>query len=63
MTPKQTKTIVFEGSSSYNRSAYLEFVGDTVIFDDSGGEYGPIEFNINLLVDALEIHNKKLNKK
>jgi len=59
MKSKKTKTTVIKLDLAHNRSAYLEFVDNTVIFDDSDGEYGPIEFDINLLVDALEEHAKK----
>lgn len=52
------KTPIFKGEANYDRRAYIEFDGDKVRFDCSEEEYGPIEFDINLLVDALEIHAK-----
>lgn len=49
-------TPVFKGEGKYASPAYMEFDGGKVRFDCSDEEYGPIEFDINLLVDALEIH-------
>lgn len=51
-------TPIFKGDANYSRQAYIEFDGGKVRFDCSDEEYGPIEFDINLLVDALEIHAK-----
>lgn len=51
-------TPVFKGEAKYSRPAYMELDGGKVRFDCSDKEYGPIEFDINLLVDALEIHAK-----
>lgn len=50
------ETKVFKGDAKHSRSAYLNLVDNKVIFDDSDGEYGPIEFDIELLVDAFELH-------
>lgn len=49
-------TPVFKGDANYSRGSYMVLDGGKVRFDCSDGEYGPIEFDINLLVDALEIH-------
>lgn len=49
-------TKVFNGEAKHSRMAYIEFDGGTVRFDCSDEEYGPIEFDINILVDALEKH-------
>lgn len=59
MENKKIITTVFSGDAAYSRHAYLDFVGDKVVFDNSDEEYGPIEFDINLLVDALELHAKR----
>lgn len=56
------ETKVFESDARYSRSAYLKFVDNKVIFDDSDEEYGPIEFDIELLIDALEVHAYKCIK-
>jgi len=56
---QQVETKVFEGDASYSRRAYLKFIDNKVQFDDSDGEYGPIEFDIELLVDALDLHANK----
>lgn len=58
-TSLNTETKVFQGNAAYNRNAYLKFVNNKVIFDNSDEEYGPIEFDINLLIDALLVHSKK----
>ena len=50
------KSIIYKGKASWGRSAYIEIVDDKVIFDCSDGEYGPIEFDIELLTEALSKH-------
>lgn len=50
------KTPIFKGEGHYGRQAFIELDGNVVRFDCSDGEYGPIEFDIKILVDALEIH-------
>jgi len=50
------KTPIFKGEAKYSRQAYIELDGNVVRFDCSDEEYGPIEFDIKILVDALEIH-------
>jgi hypothetical protein len=52
----QTKTEVFTEKAAHNRNAYIEFVDDKVIFDCSDGEYGPIEFDIEILIEKLDLH-------
>jgi len=52
------KTLIFKGEAKYSRQAYMEFDGDKVRFDCSDEEYGPIEFDINILVDVLYKHQK-----
>ena len=49
-------TEVYKGEAEWGRLAYLKLVDQNVIFDCSDGEYGPIEFNINLLNEALGKH-------
>lgn len=53
-------TTVFKTEARYNRTAHLDFYEDKVIFDCSDGEYGPIEFPIELLEDALHAHKQKM---
>ena len=45
---------VFKGKAAYGRSAYLKLIDDKVVFDCSDEEYGPIEFNLELLIEALK---------
>lgn len=55
----ENPTLVFEGGALWSRSAYLKLEGDSVIFDCSDGEYGPIKFPIQFLVEALDEHKKQ----
>ena len=55
----KTETKVFEGDAAHHRFAYLKLIDNKVIFDCSDEEYGPIEFDIDLLVDALDTHANK----
>ena len=45
--------IVYQGDAAYGRSAYLKLIDDKVVFDCSDAEYGPIEFDLELLIEAL----------
>lgn len=45
--------IVYQGEANWGRNAYLKLVNDKVVFDCSDGEYGPIEFDLELLIKAL----------
>ena len=49
-------TPIFKGEGNYGSRAYIEFEDGIVRFDDSEEEYGPIEIDINILIDALEKH-------
>jgi hypothetical protein len=53
-------TEVFRTKARHNRTAQLFFYENKVVFDCSDGEYGPIEFNIEQLEDALEVHKQKI---
>ena len=53
-------TPIFKGQANYDRQAYIEFEDGIVRFDDSEQEYGPIEFDINIMIDALYKHQKSL---
>jgi hypothetical protein len=50
------ETIIHECEANYGRKAYIKLVDDKVIYDDSMDEYGPIEFNIEILIEALDKH-------
>ena len=50
------KTTVYKGEATWGRLAYLKLEDDKVVFDCSNEEYGPIEFNLNLLTEALSKH-------
>jgi len=50
------KTTVYKGEATWGRLAYLKLEDDKVVFDCSNEEYGPIEFNIEILIEALDKH-------
>jgi len=50
------ETIIHECEAKWGRKAYIKLVDDKVIYDDSMDEYGPIEFDIELLTKALSKH-------
>jgi hypothetical protein len=49
-------TTVYAGRANWHRHAYLKLIDNKVVFDCSDEEYGPIEFDINLLKRALTDH-------
>lgn len=51
------KTTVYQGDAAWGRLAYLKLEDDKVVFDCSNEEYGPIEFDLNLLTKALSKHH------
>ena len=55
----EKETIVHEGNANWGRKSYLKIVDDKVVFDCSDDEYGPIEFDIELLKKALTEHENK----
>lgn len=57
-----TETLVIAISAKYGRDAYLELKDNKVIFDDSEGEYGPIEFELEQLELAIKEHKLKLKE-
>ena len=50
------KSIVYQGEAKWNRNAYFKLIDDKVVFDCSDEEYGPIEFDLELLIEALSKH-------
>jgi hypothetical protein len=50
------KTLVYQGDAAWNRLAYLKLVDDKVVFDCSDEEYSSIEFDLEILVEALSKH-------
>jgi hypothetical protein len=52
-------TEVIKTDAQWNRSAYLNIIGEKVVFDCSDGEYGPIEFDLHTLEKAIEKHKQK----
>ena len=50
------ETIVYTGESKWDRRTYMKLVDNKVVYDDSDDEYGPIELDIKLLIEALEKH-------
>jgi hypothetical protein len=54
------ETLVIQKEAKWDRFAYLKLVDDKVIFDDSWEEYGPIEFDLSTLEEAILQHKQKL---
>ena len=59
---RNKEIIIYEGEANYSRSAYIKLTDNKVIFDCSDEEYGPIEFNIELLKIALSNHEQTESK-
>lgn len=53
-------TEVIKTDAQWSRDAYLNLVDDKVVFDCSNEEYGPIEFPIHLIEEAIVKHRKKI---
>jgi hypothetical protein len=53
------ETTIFVGKGNWSREAYIKLKGVRVIFDCSDGEYGPVEFDIALLIQALNKHTSE----
>jgi hypothetical protein len=45
---------VYTTEAAYGRNAYLKLVDGKVIFDCSDEEYGPIEFDLELLEKCIK---------
>jgi len=54
------ETLVIQKEANWDRVAYLKLIDDKVIFDDSMDEYGPIEFDLEILEEAILQHKQKL---
>ena len=52
------ETIIYTGEAKWGRPTYIKLVNDKVVYDNSDDEYGPTEFDIKTLIEAL---NKHLN--
>ena len=55
------ETVIYQGDSKWSRNAYIKFVGDKIVFDCSDGEYGPIEFDIQMFYDAELKHAQDID--
>ena len=51
------ETLVYRGEAQWSRRAEMKLVDNRVVFDCSDGEYGPIEFDIKTLKEALFYHD------
>lgn len=58
---KNKETLIFMGEGQWGRKAYIKLVNDKVIFDCSDKEYGPIKFDIQILIDKLNNHINETN--
>ena len=50
------ETLVYAGDAQWGRKSYMKFVNDKVVFDCSDEEYGPIEFDLDLLIKSFSEH-------
>ena len=50
------KTEIYKGHARWGRTAIIWFEDNKIVFDCSDEEYGPIEFDINLVKTALQKH-------
>lgn len=55
------KTEVINQEVEWSRNGVLWFENNTIFFDTSDGEYGPLQFPIELLEEKLQEHKQKLN--
>ena len=53
------RTLVYKGNAAWSRSSYLTLEDDMVEFDCSDGEYGPIRFPLQTLLDAIKSHTEE----
>lgn len=52
----ENETIVYQSDANWGRKAYIKFVDNKVVFDCSDEEYGPIQFDTDVLVQAYQEH-------
>lgn len=52
----ERSTPVFEGRAQWSRRAWLKLEGNKIEFDCSDGEYGPIQFDLDILLIAILKH-------
>jgi|688.fasta_scaffold1351014_2 hypothetical protein len=52
------RTVVYKGDAAWSRKAYLTIEDDTVEFDCSDGEYGPIRIPLQTLIEAIDLHTE-----
>ena len=54
-------TKVINQEVEWSRNGFLTFENNRVILDTSDGEYGPLEFDLELLEEKIKEHKEKLN--
>lgn len=54
-------TIIHETEANWGRSGIIKFIDNQVHFDCSDGEYGPVEFDLDILITALNTHKNKID--
>ena len=52
-------TTVQTVEAKYGRSGYIRLVDDKVVFDTSDEEYGPCEFDLEILEKAIKQHKNE----
>ena len=58
----ENNTLIWSGQANWERNAYIKLVENKVIFDCSDEEYGPIEFDLELLKDKIKEHDNKIHR-
>jgi len=54
-------TEIIHTKAKYGRTGWIEIADHTVAFDNSDGEYVPIQFDLKLLEQKIKEHKEKLN--
>ena len=54
------ETLVIQKEANWDRIAYLKLKDNKVVFDDSEEEYGPIEFDLSILEEAILKHKQNI---
>jgi len=57
---EKIKTLIDFQAASFDRTAYIEIIGDEVVYDVSDGEYGPCYFSLKELEEKIKEHKEKL---
>lgn len=54
-------TIIHETETNWGRQGIIKLIDNRVYYDCSDGEYGPVEFDLDILLTALNAHKNKIH--